>query len=113
MSFDSKLVRLKAGYGGWQSSIATNLFRFQTGSIKRRVFGSAFMVYEDMFRFQTGSIKSRAGECHFAIVARCRFDSKLVRLKEVARNLSPPYFDGFDSKLVRLKVGKRLKRLVQ
>ena len=62
--FDSKLVRLKVPSGPQQARHDMNLFRFQTGSIKRRP-----------------TVQTKAAS------VRC-FDSKLVRLKAYRTGLS-------------------------
>ena len=57
MSFNSKLVRLKAVMHCGRMEAETHLFQFQTGSIKSRYIRER--ILEDVrFQFQTGSIKS-------------------------------------------------------
>ena len=78
--FNSKLVRLKVmslcRYGG------RTKFQFQTGAIKRTFPLVASPGSGELFQFQTGAIKrlGRVASCAF----RGSFNSKLVRLKERA-----------------------------
>ena len=143
-SFNSKLVRLKVGATNKMIGIA-RMFQFQIGSIKSDT-NTTIRLYLAVFQFQIGSIKSakyvRAAptipmfQFQIGSIKRlklkpppappaCRFNSKLVRLKErnlhrerrvsmqfqfqigsikrkiVTRMMSRR--PGFNSKLVRLK----------
>ena len=66
MSFDSKLVRLKA-QDLLQSVFGSGAFRFQTGSIKSTYLPFVVMP-RPTFRFQTGSIKSVPTGSGFTVV---------------------------------------------
>ena len=76
--FDSKLVRLKALILLFTAHAFAG-FRFQTGSIKRKL--EAIYGEGALFRFQTGSIK-RLDKVYANTKGYESFDSKLVRLKE-------------------------------
>ena len=85
LCFDSKLVRLKVAE--WESMVhVVTQFRFQTGSIKRLPY---ILLPKD---------------------EDIGFDSKLVRLKDLAFHTPGNASKSFDSKLVRLK-GKGVKML--
>ena len=76
-------------------------FQFQTGSIKSVMYiviGLSLIL----FQFQTGSIKRQ--DFHLLIrVVVIRFNSKLVRLKEMRCQCVQVIRKSFNSKLVRLK----------
>ena len=57
LCFDSKLVRLKAITRA-PAIVLMSVFRFQTGSIKRKNGATKTYLDNVKFRFQTGSIKS-------------------------------------------------------
>ena len=76
------------------------MFRFQTGSIKRRK-GILVPLSHQRFRFQTGSIKSGTPCALRTLLIVFRFQTGSIKSKASASGSFMGI--GFDSKLVRLK----------
>ena len=100
-SFNSKLVRLKAGVVASGDGFGFS-FQFQTGAIKSREAGEDLIVRLRPFQFQTGAIKRLWIITGYGETRYC-FNSKLVRLKVIIDPPVMPAVNSFNSKLVRLK----------
>ena len=101
LSFNSKLVRLKVETNEYYAEV-TELFQFQTGSIKSNDRTAERRIRHQKFQFQTGSIKSisrRDGVGYFLTV----FQFQTGSIKRCELCLVFKHGRSFNSKLVRLK----------
>ncbi len=96
--FNSRLVRLKAVSEAGVYEIY--LFQFQIGAIKR-LPSCLTQCLPLWFQFQIGAIKS--GNVLHLNAGYPRFNSRLVRLKVTGEHTGGTHYGRFNSRLVRLK----------
>ncbi len=99
-SFNSNVVRLK-GRGCRSSLNLLTAFQFQCGTIKSH-FERKNMCY--IFRFNSNVVRLKEVQVNISSLGGSGFNSNVVRLKAGKKIIYPAIFIGFNSNVVRLKV---------